>query len=99
MTRRTLASMLALAVFACGSPTANTPTTDGAGKRCMPAPSSNESGSARMAAAPFDNCSDLLDMHCGGEDRYALCSYPLNVERTTAARAKQADMCCYGGAE
>lgn len=98
MTHRTLATTLVLGAIACGSP-ANSPATGGPGKRCMAANSSAESGSAAKAAAPYEACADVLDMHCGGEDRYALCSYPLNVERTKAARARQADMCCYGGAE
>lgn len=68
--------------------------------RCITAAQSGDSESgAQKAAPPFSDCAAQLDMHCGGEDRYALCSYPLNAARTAAARKTQPDACCFGDPE
>ncbi len=97
--RRTIAGALLPLFVACGASQATDPAPSAHGPRCMSSAQSIESGGAERAPAPFADCAAQLDMHCAGEDRYALCSYPLDAARTERARANAADLCCFGPEE
>jgi hypothetical protein len=69
---------------------------------CMPAAESITNAKPhRNAAPPFTDCAAGVFAHCGGKEgeRGGLCSRPLDIDKTAAARKQKPDSCCYRPAD